>query len=81
MASRRKMMGDPYELDAIQRMAIDQIAGDHGMTIPQAIMYAVSLASYVDRSWSSGNEIRAIAGNEHEVLDVRGLIDAIKMLG
>jgi len=74
-------VGDPYALDAIQRVTIDQIARDHGMTIPQAITYAVSLASYVDRRWSSGNEVRAIAGNEHAVLDVRGLIDAIKMLG
>jgi hypothetical protein len=73
--------GDPYEFDAIQKIVIDQIARDHGMTIAQTVVYVVSLASYVDRRWSSGDEVRAVAGNEHAVLDVRELIDTIKAMG
>jgi hypothetical protein len=74
-------MSDPYKFDEIQKIAIDQIARDHEMTIAQTVVYVVSLASYVDRMWSSGDEVRAVAGNEHAVLDVRGLIDTIKAMG
>lgn len=69
--------GDQYELDPMQRMAIDRIAKEHGFTIRQSVTFAVSAGSFLSDQVTIGKEV-AIG---RRGVDVEGLIDTIKRTG